>query len=81
MPRYFQNAKRAPEYIQIKAVRAPVKALKYSTVFHSSLLLTPTADIALNVEAIEKGLDRAQDNNLGNNKAADKAADKNSEYK
>jgi len=34
-----------------------------------------TADIALNVEAIEKGLDRAQDNDLGNNKAADEAAD------
>ena len=81
MPRYFRNAKKAPEYIQIKAVRAPVKVLEYSTVFHSSLLPTPTADIALNVEAIEKGLDRAQDSNLGNNKAADKAADEDSEYK
>jgi hypothetical protein len=28
------------------------------------------------VEAIEKGLNWAQDNNLGNNKAADKAVDK-----
>ena len=34
-----------------------------------------TADIALNVEAIKKGLDRAQDNDSGNNKAADEAAD------
>ena len=43
------------------------------------------ADIAFNVEAIEKGLDWAQDNDLGNNKAADKAADEaadeDSEYK
>jgi len=40
-----------------------------------------TADIALNVEAIKKGLDQAQDNDLGNNKAVDKAADEDSEYK
>ena len=33
-------------------------------------------DIILNIEAIKKGLNQAQDNNLGNNKAADKAADK-----
>ena len=39
-----------------------------------------TADIALNVEAIKKGLNRARDNDLGNNKAADKAADEDSEY-
>ena len=35
-----------------------------------------TADIALNVEAIKKGFNQAQDNDLGNNKAADEAADK-----
>jgi len=28
------------------------------------------------MEAIKKGLNRVQDNNLGNNKAVDKAADK-----
>ena len=39
-----------------------------------------TADIALNIEAIKKGLNRAQDNDLGNNKAVDKAADKDLEY-
>jgi hypothetical protein len=32
------------------------------------------------MEAIEKGLNRAQDNDLGNNKAADEAADEDSEY-
>ena len=40
-----------------------------------------TADIALNVEAIKKGLNWVQDNDLGNNKAVDKAVDKDSEYK
>jgi len=40
-----------------------------------------TADIALNMEAIEKGLNWAQDNDFGNNKAVDKAADKDLEYK
>ena len=35
--------KKALEYIQIKAVRALVKVLGYSTVFYSSLLLTPTS--------------------------------------
>ena len=39
-----------------------------------------TADITLNIEAIKKGLNQAQDNNLGNNKAVDKAADEDSEY-
>ena len=32
------------------------------------------------MEAIEKGLDQAQDNDLGNNKAVDKVADEDSEH-
>jgi len=35
VPRYFRNAKKAPEYIQIKSVRA-LEVLGYSTVFYSS---------------------------------------------
>jgi len=38
------------------------------------------ADIALNIEAIKKGLNWAQDNNLGNNKAVNKAVNKDLKY-
>ena len=37
------------------------------------------ADIALNIEAIKKGLNQVQDNDLGN-KVVDKVVDKDIEY-